>query len=481
LIKSYSSGLLVFLKQMPRLIFLISFLCALFIISCKKDSFTTSPDAKISFSADTIQFDTVFATTATITQSFKIINLNGQKLTLSTIRLAGGQKSPFKININGAPVTQSNNVVLEANDSLYVFVTVYVDPSGNNLPFVLQDSIEIDYNGNQSWVQLQAWGQNAHFLKNTEISKNTVWPNDLPYVILGGLLIDSATTLTIQPGCRIYFHANAPMLVNGTLQVLGQKYDSTRVSFQSDRLDKPYSGFPGSWPGIVFQASSVDNLMQYTSIKNAYQAIVVAEPSANNNPKLSLKECVIDNAYSAGILGIHTSIYAENCLISNCGSNIVLSNGGSYQFLLCTVVGYSNTYVLHDEPVLTIANYPLTGISSGDANLNSQFSNCIFWGEGGNVDDEVQLASQGDSLFSAGFANCIWKSQNFPSLADTSKIFINQDPDFQLIDNSKLLYDFRLKAGSPAIDKGLDLGITIDLDGNPRPVNLPDLGAYEKQ
>jgi hypothetical protein len=456
-------------------------LFALLIISCKKDSFITSPDAKISFSADTIQFDTVFAATGTITQSFKIINLNGQKLTLSTIRLAGGQNSPFKININGSPVTQSNDVVLAAKDSLYIFVTVYVDPSNSNLPFILQDSIEVDFNGNRSWVQLEAWGQNAHFLRNTEINKNTVWSNDLPYVILGGLLIDSSSTLTIQPGCRIYVHANAPMLVNGTLKVMGQQYDSTRVSFQSDRLDKPYSGFPGSWPGIVFQESSINNLIQFANINNSYQAIVVAEPSTNNSPKLSLKECIINNAYSAGILAIHSSIYAENCLISNCGNNVVLSNGGSYQFFQCTIVGYSNTYVLHDAPVLTMANYPLTGINPGTANLISQFSNCIFWGEGGNINDEVQLASQGDSLFSAGFANCIWKSQAFPSLADTSQIFLNQDPAFQQVDNVKLLYDFRLKAGSPAIDRGLNLGIPIDLDGNPRPVNLPDLGAYEKQ
>jgi hypothetical protein len=128
-----------------------------------------------------------------------------------------------------------------------------------------------------------------------------------------------------------------------------------------------------------------------------------------------------------------------------------------------------------------MANYSLTGINAGTANLVSQFSNCIFWGEGGNISDEVQLASQGDSSFSAGFANCIWKSQVFPALADTSQIFLNQDPAFQLIDNVKLLYDFRLKAESPAIDRGLNLGISIDLDGNPRPVNLPDLGAYEKQ
>jgi hypothetical protein len=466
---------------MPRPILLSSLLFALYIISCKKDSFITSPDAKISFSADTIQFDTVFASTGTITQSFKIINPNDQKLTLSTIRLMGGQNSAFKININGAPVTESNNVVLAANDSIYIFVTVYINPNGGNLPFIIQDSIEVDYNGNQSWVQLEAWGQNAHFLKNAEINKNTVWANDLPYVIQGGIIIDSSVSLTIQPGCRIYFHANAPMLVNGTLLVMGQKYDSTRVSFQSDRLDKPYSGFPGSWPGIVFQPSSIDNIVQFANFNNSYQAIVVTEPSTTNNPKLSLKECIINNAFSTGILGIHTSIYAENCLVSNCGNNIVLSYGGTYQFLQCTIAGYTNDYIAHSAPVLTIANYPLTSIGSGSASLTSQFSNCIFWGEGGSVDDEVQLGQQGDSLFSAGFANCIWKTKNFPSTADTSQIILNQDPAFQLIDNVNLLYDFRLKAGSPAIDRGLNLGISIDLDGNPRPVNLPDLGAYEKQ
>jgi hypothetical protein len=393
----------------------------------------------------------------------------------------GGSNSPFKININGSPVNESKNVVLAANDSLYIFVTVFINQNSNNLPFILQDSIEVDYNGNQAWIQLEAWGQNAHFLKNAEISKNTVWANDLPYVIQGGIVIDSSAILRIQPGCRVYFHANAPMVVNGTLQVMGEKYDSTRVNFQSDRLDKPYGAFPGGWPGIFFQLSSIDNIIQFANINNSYQGIVVNEPSANSNPKLSLKECVINNAYSIGILGVHTSIYAENCLVSNCGNNIVLSNGGNYQFLQCTIVSYSNTYVPHAAPVLTIANYPVTAIGAGSANLTSQFSNCIIWGDGGSVDDEVQLGSQGDSLFSAAFANCLWKTKTFPSNVDSTHIILNQDPNFQMIDNVNLIYDFRLKSGSPAIDKGQALGLSVDLDGNPRPFNLPDLGAYEKQ
>ena len=79
-----------------------------------------------------------------------------------------------------------NNIEVEANDSMYVFVSVSINPSAANLPFVMQDSISITYNGNTRWVQLDAWGQNANFLRNTKLTGNVIWNNALPYVILGG-------------------------------------------------------------------------------------------------------------------------------------------------------------------------------------------------------------------------------------------------------------------------------------------------------
>jgi len=42
-------------------------------------------------------------------------------------------------------------------------------------------------------------------------------------------------------------------------------------------------------------------------------------------------------------------------------------------------------------------------------------------------------------------------------------------------------YNFQLQPGSPALDKGMNPGILIDLNGDPRPVNLSDLGCYERQ
>ena len=133
------------------------------LISCRKDSFITSGDARVTITADTLKYDTVFVTTGSTYRTFKIINENNQKLRLSSLRLMGGTSSVYKMNVDGIPGTQFTNLEIEPNDSIYVFAQVNVNPGAANLPFILRDSIEITYNGKKRLVQLEAWGQNAHF------------------------------------------------------------------------------------------------------------------------------------------------------------------------------------------------------------------------------------------------------------------------------------------------------------------------------
>jgi hypothetical protein len=450
-------------------------------ISCKKDSFITSPQAQVNFSSDTLQFDTVFTSVGSVTQSVKVFNLNNQKLLLSQVRLMGGINSAFKINIDGAPGPAGNNIEIDANDSLYIFVTVYVNPTSANLAFILQDSILVAFNGIQEYIQLRAWGQNAHFLQNQIITGDTSWTNDLPYVILGGLQVDTNAVLTIQEGCKIYLHANAPFLVNGTLQTLGEKYDSTRVYFQGDRLDNPYNSFPASWPGIYFGGTSKDNMLEFTIIKNANEGIVITGSSPDANPKLILEECILDNIYDAAILGTQTSIQAQNCLVSNSGRNIVLEYGGNYSFTQCTVASYSNDYIVHQNPVLNVSNYEILGNNTLESDLTANFINCIFWGDDGTVTDEVVVSEQGSTVFNVSFENCLWKIMNPPSPVDSSNMITNLDPLFDSVNNQQRYYDFHLQATSPAINKGINTGLPFDLDGNPMAVGLPDLGCYEYQ
>ena len=65
---------------------------------------------------------------------------------------------------------RSNNIEIKANDSMYVFVQVNVNPTTANLPFIIRDSIQVSYNGNNKLVQLEAWGQNAHFFRDKEVT-----------------------------------------------------------------------------------------------------------------------------------------------------------------------------------------------------------------------------------------------------------------------------------------------------------------------
>jgi hypothetical protein len=464
-----------------RHIQLIIFIVLTLVFSCKKESFTDSPNAKLSTSVDTIHFDTVFTSVGSVTQYFKIFNENDQKLRLSTVQLGGGINSVFKINVDGIEGPKVSNIEVEPNDSVYVFVTAKVDPTTTNLPFIVQDSVSIEFNGTKKWVQLEAWAQNANFYRSRLITNNETWVNNKPYIILGGLHVAPGITLTIDKGVRIYVHADAPLIIDGTLKVMGEKYDSTRVIFSGDRLDVPYRDFPASWPGIYFRAGSQDNQLNYAIIKNAYQGIVADQPSVNTNPKILLNECIIDNCYDAGLIAIRSDISARNCLISNCGKNLALVHGGKYEFTHCTAVSISNNFIAHKEPVLAIANFIKEGNNTLTADLSAVFRNCIFWGENSSVEDEVVVAKQNGSGFQVTFENCLWKVKTDPSTIGviTSNMVVNQNPAFDSVNTQRNFYSFRLKQGSPAINKGVPTTVTSDLDGNTRVGSIPDLGAYE--
>lgn len=456
-------------------------LFTLIFFSCRKDTFIKSSDARLNVSADTLKFDTVFTTTGSVTLSFKIFNLNDQKLLLSKVKLMGGSSSFFKINVDGVASPEVNNLEVAPNDSLYVFVQVHIDPSAANLPFVIRDSILINYNNNDKYIQLEAYGQNAIFLRNTKISGNVTWTNNLPYVILGGLVIDTTATLNIEPGTNIYLHADAPLIVNGTLHVNGTL--PNKVIFTGDRLDPDYRDLPASWPGIYFMPSSENNTLVFTVIKNAFQGLVAQERSTNANPKLRISQCVIDNIYDAGILGVNTNIYADNSLISNCGSNIILGLGGDYQFTHCTVVTYGTIFINHKKPVLQVSNAAMQNNQTFTAALSAVFTNCIFWGDGGAVEDEVVVHKEGNDTFLVNFDHDLYKVINDPISTSSSGIIKNQDPLFDTVNVDKPTFDFHFNNNptAPAVDAGNPTSFPKDLDDKPR-INgpYPDLGCYER-
>ena len=445
------------------------------LFACTKTGFITSPDAFVSASVDTLHFDTVFTTTGSVSQAFKIFNHNDQKLRLSQVKLMGGANSAFRMNVDGQSTVEARDIELAPNDSIYVFLTVTINPNVAALPFIVRDSIMISYNGNNRFVQLDAFGQNANFLRNRRVTRDSTWNNELPFVILESITIDSNVTLTINKGTRIYHHADAPFIVKGTLKVNGEKEDSLRVSFQGDRLDDIYKDFPGAWPGIYFMSSSKDNVLNYAIIKNAYQGVRAELPAPNNQVKLTLNQCIIDNIYDIGVLGLATTISATNCLISNCGANIVLAAGGVYNFNHCTAASYSTAYLDRRNPVLFVSDV----VNQVQTNaLTATFNNSILYGEGGRVENEIIAERKGSGGYNVSFNNVLYRAKDEPANVTFTNAIKNQPPLFDSINTGRRFFNFRLQPNSPAKEKAINSNIAIDLDGKLR-TGVRDLGCYE--
>ncbi|MFW5831745.1 MAG: hypothetical protein ACOCVA_05815, partial [Prolixibacteraceae bacterium] len=111
-----------------------------FLFSCEDEGYMDSPDAQLAFSTDTVMFDTIFTTVGSITQNLRVYNPYNESILISSIRLGKGEFSNFRLNINGRTVTEAYDVEIPARDSIYIFVEVTVDPNGQNLPMVVQDS-----------------------------------------------------------------------------------------------------------------------------------------------------------------------------------------------------------------------------------------------------------------------------------------------------------------------------------------------------
>lgn len=495
---------LIMVKSLNFLIGLLLVFMTLYSSSCYKLKYNEDPNVKLRFSADTLRFDTVFTTLGSATRILKVYNDYDLAIQLSSIVAEGGEQSPFRFNIDGIPGNNVQAVDIPARDSIYIFGEVTVDPDQDISvsPFITEDKLYFKVNGNEQFVQLEAWGQNANYIPNSQAKGKVallscdfgqeIWDDPRPYVIYGVLAIDSCE-LVIPEGTNIYVHGGIVVsdefiyndgilliLKDGSITVQGTQEDP--VIIQGDRLEEAFQDIAGQWAGIRVLDESKGNTFSHTIIKNSIIGLRV-----DSLAEAELDACQIYNTTSSGLIGYHAKkIYAKNSLFHSNGTNAgSFVYGGNYSFDYCSFDSYGI-----QGPALVVRNYRcqdplcLEDILVNPVSLNMQ--NCIVSGSGSDemVFDDGTFGSQ-EGYFNFNFENSLLKidtilnSNNYPNFFDhclNCASIQDNEPLYLDIEDQ----DYHLDSLSQATGKAKWIGgINVDLEGTPRDPSAPDIGCYE--
>lgn len=142
-----------------------------------------------------------------------------------------------------------------------------------------------------------------------QIMANEAWTiANSPHYIVGNLTVNDLITVTIEPGCTIYFSGNYRILVRGTLVANGTAVNP--ILFTSNQ-PVPNNG---DWRAIVFQDAEPGNILNYCDISygGSDQAMIRITGSTDN---LVISNCSISHSLS---YGIQLSNNAANPPISDC-------------------------------------------------------------------------------------------------------------------------------------------------------------------
>ena len=491
---------------MRLIIAALSFLILLFLFStsCQKEEFETGA-VRLEFSEDTIMFDTVFTTVGSATQVFSVYNTSNNRIRISSIGLASGENSYFRLNVDGIPGKSFHDVEIGPKDSMWIFVEVTIDPNQQNTPLIVTDSILFFTNGLMQDIDLVAWGQDATFHRADPGSSiapfflicNEIWDNTKPHVVYGYALVDSGCTLTINEGTNVHFHPGSGLIMLSASTLLVNGTQQNKVTFQGDRLGEAFKDIPGQWDRIWFSNLSLrsnaispgskNSVIRYAVIKNAFIGLQVDTAFDNmpGNLTLTIENTIIKNMASHAVALRGSKVNAYNCVFANCGAQVAnILYGGDYNFYHCTFANYWNNSNRQD-PSVTLNNYTPVDVRA----LNAYFGNCIIHG---NNENELGLDSfPSGNQFGFRFDHTLLKVESsFPTSDPQRYIQIikatdsNNDPLFADIENNYYQLD---SLSSAAIDVG-DLGIVNvnpvlqnDIEGKSRLITPPDLGAYERR
>jgi len=488
--------------NIARLLGVVLFSLFLALITACERPILTVNEGDLTFSGDTVMFDSIFTTFQTPTERLVVTNNTRNNINISRIWLEREDASEFSLIIDGIQADELQDHVLPKGDSLHVFITL----KSVEKDMYIEEFINFDVGGNVQKALIRAYVVDAYFFSTRTvtdpitgqtsyqipvINSDTTFTGEKSIVIDGPLYVQENVTLTLEFGTHLYFtplkdqnfNLFSMLLVEGTLVVKGTR--DNPVIMEGTRLEENYFENPGQWRGVRLLPKSKDNCIEHAIIKNGLIGIEVDSTSINMNPKLTMRYSEVRNMGAYGLLGIGAgpdvlssspAIEMENSMVTNCAEyTLFVFAGGHYNFYNCTFGNYSFDFP-RNTPQVFVNNY----FEDADGNIRTYdtrtyFGNCIIWG---NEANEILPDPANSGLFDLKFENCLLRAEE-----DYSAYYINsiegEDPLF----NDPFEKDFRPKENSPVIDAGKDFSNRYSVDIRNRfdsTRNVPfDIGAYE--
>lgn len=472
-----------------RIVCIVPLLLGLMFMSCDElpDDFS---DGMPVFSRDTLTFDTIFTTIGSATARIMVYNRQSQPVTIEHLQLAGGSASSFRINVDGESSKEHTfgPLTIRARDSMYIFVEVRINPLQSDAPVLVRDSIVLSTTTGRKRILLEAFGQDMRVLRSLSIKSDTVLNAGLPYLIYGDLVVDSAATLRLEAGTRMYFHNNSNLMVYGHLHAEGTL--EKPITIRGDRTDRigfvtpvPYNLVAGQWGGVYLRNPQGNHILRHVTMNSGYVGIYFVNQNKQYKPHLEITNCRIHNFLFYNLVAINGDVTVSNSAITNSGGYTVYLNGGRHAFYHCTIANYFNNRsqsVARDNApafmMMTLArSYPMA---------TTVYNSIIA----GSAQNELSLASRFDSLYKADIAFSYikrTKALNLPrfrnirwsELKDT--LFVSSTQDLE----KNVVYNFMPDSVSPArgiADPEIARRFPLDLNGKNRLADgAPDAGAYE--
>ena len=465
-----------------------------------EEDFLTDVGTRVRLTVDTLAFDTVFTAVGSATRSFKIVNPHDRPLSLASVRVESDDGGRFRINVDGVSGTELTEVFVPAEDSIYVFAEVTVDPDAplSVSPFILEGRVVVTATTEEQSVLLLAYGQNANYLPADRTRGRlgvlacelgeAIFDDPKPYVLYGSLLVDSCT-LVLPPGARLYVHGGLfqdtlaegrPIFNDGQI-VFGNRgrlrVDGTSESpvlIASDRLEEAFVTRAGQYSGIYLLAGSGPHVVRHADIRNGAFGLYVDSSAA-----LTLEHSRLRYTSLEGVFALQASVTARNVLIhSTGGAGFAGVQGGDYALDYCTVVNYGGR-----EPAALFAN----GFDYGDgdvrrAPLRTRVRNSILYGS--SRDALALVDFEEGAPFDYGFEQLLTRidrlPERWPTFRNDCVDCLYPEPDEALFVNPRR-DSFQLDTLSVAQGRAAPLPeVAVDIEGRERDAELPDLGAYER-